>query len=658
MYLTLIFLPGLSCLVSGIFGKGMGIQGSRLISTGCIIISAILSIFAFIDVAYLGNEVSITLIEWINIGSFQINWSFYFDALTVSMVVPVLVISSLVHLYATGYMSHDPHQPRFFSYLSMFTFFMIILVTADNYLVMFVGWEMIGVASYLLISFWYMKLDAIRSGLSAILMNRFGDTFFILGMFTLIWTYGSLDFGTIFPLASYTNETVLTITSICFILAAMAKSVQLGLHNWLPFSMNGPTPVSSLLHAATLVTAGIYLLLRSSAILEYSSTALIIILWLGALTTFTGGLMALFSNDIKRIIAFSTMSQLGNMFIAMGLSAFNLALFHLFTHAFFKALLFMSAGSIIHSVIAEYQDIRKFGGLLKYLPFTYTCILIASLSLMAVPGLAGYYSKDIIIESAYGTFCCSGLVVYWLSTLSAMFTGLYSIRLLYYTFFSQPLASKKTYLHVHEPDLNMGIPMFILAIASIFIGYLTKDFFIGLGSNTALGYVLFTHPDHLILPDTEFGSTTIVKIIPLILSIGGSALFLILLEFNKEYLYRLKTSKLGRSIHNLFSNKLYLDIIYGKFVYRSGLDVAGILNKVIDKGALYQFGPQGSYKSIFAVNKHIVNMDSGAILNYALYILIGFITFIAIFFVNVNYSYSFINIITIMIILILGKILK
>lgn len=654
MYLSLIFLPGLSCFVSGMFGRSLGIQGSRIISTSCVGIAAILSIIAFIDVAYLGNEISIPLLSWFKIGSLEINWNFYFDALTVSMVVPVLVISSLVHLYATGYMSHDPHQPRFFSYLSMFTFFMIILVTADNYLVMFIGWEMIGVSSYLLISFWYMKLEAVKSALSAILMNRFGDTFFIIGMFTLIWTYGSLDFGTIFPLASYTNETIVTIISLSFILAAMAKSVQLGLHHWLPLSMQGPTPVSSLLHAATLVTAGIYLLLRSSSLLEYSNTALIIILWLGALTTFVAGLMALFSNDIKRIIAFSTMSQLGYMFVAMGVSAYNLSLFHLFTHAFFKALLFMSAGSIIHSVLSEYQDLRKFGGLLRYLPFTYTCILIASLSLMAVPGLAGYYSKDIIIESAYGTFSCSGLVVYWLSVLSAMCTGLYSIRLLYYTFFAEPLASKKTYMYAHEPDLNMGIPMFILAICSIFVGYLTKDFFIGLGSNIALGYVLFTHPDHLILPDTEFGSNTIVKVIPLIFSLGGSLLFLLLLEFNRDYLYNLKTSAFGIRLHNLFASKLYLDVIYNKYIYRSGLNVAGILNKVVDKGALYQFGPEGSYKSIFSINKYIVAMDSGHILNYALYILIGLVAFIGYYFLDSNS----INVLALFVLSVLGKFVK
>ena len=330
------------------------------------------------------------------------------------MLIPVLIVSSVVHVYSISYMSNDPHNQRFFSYLSLFTFMMIILVTAENYLVMFVGWEGVGVCSYLLVSFWFTRIPANQSSISAFLTNRVGDCLLTIGMFILILSCGNLDYNNIFSLSSYISSSVITIIGICLLIGAMAKSSQIGLHVWLPMAMEGPTPVSALIHAATMVTAGVYLLIRTSPLIEYSNTTLFVCLWLGAITTMTSSLIGFFQQDIKKIIAYSTMSQLGMMVLAIGLSSYNIALFHLINHAFYKALLFLGAGSIIHAVY-DNQDLRKYGGLKLYLPLSYTIILIASLSLIALPFMSGFYSKDFILESAYGQFHFSSIVVYFVS---------------------------------------------------------------------------------------------------------------------------------------------------------------------------------------------------------------------------------------------------
>ena len=412
MYLSIIILPLLGSIVSGFFGRKIGVTGSSY-QLGClsIITTTILAIISFFEVGFNNNPVSINLFKWIDSESFNMVWNFQFDSLTVSMLIPVLIISSLVHIYSIGYMSHDPHNQRFFSYLSLFTFMMIILVTANNYLLMFVGWEGVGVCSYLLVSFWFTRIAANQSSMSAFLTNRVGDCFLTIGMFVILWSLGNLDYSTVFSLAPYINENVITIIGICLLIGAMAKSSQVGLHIWLPMAMEGPTPVSALIHAATMVTAGVYLLIRSSPLIEYSSTVLLICLWLGAITTVFSSLIGLFQQDIKKIIAYSTMSQLGMMVIAIGLSSYNIAIFHLINHAFYKGLLFLGAGAVIHAV-ADNQDLRKYGGLISFLPLTYSVILIASLSLVAFPFMTGFYSKDFILESAYGQYHFSSINVY------------------------------------------------------------------------------------------------------------------------------------------------------------------------------------------------------------------------------------------------------
>ncbi len=415
MYLSLIILPLLGSIVAGFFGRKIGVRGVQQI-TSClsVITTTILAILAFIETGFNNIPVSISLFRWVDSEWYNIKWGVQFDSLTVSMLIPVLIISSLVHIYSISYMSHDPHNQRFFSYLSLFTFMMIILVTADNYLLMFVGWEGVGVCSYLLVSFWFTRIAANQSSMSAFLTNRVGDCFLTVGMFAILWSFGNLDYTTVFSLTPYINEDIITIIGICLLIGAMAKSSQVGLHVWLPMAMEGPTPVSALIHAATMVTAGVYLLMRSSPLLEYSSTILLLCLWLGAITTIFSSLVGLFQQDIKKIIAYSTMSQLGMMVIAVGLSSYNIALFHLINHAFYKGLLFLGAGAVIHAVL-DNQDFRKYGGLIKFLPLTYSVMLIASLSLVAFPFMTGFYSKDFILESAYGQFNFCSITVYFIS---------------------------------------------------------------------------------------------------------------------------------------------------------------------------------------------------------------------------------------------------
>ena len=622
MIIITIFLPILGSIVSGLLGRWLGYKWSSQITTLTIIIACILSYILAINVL-MGDGISYTvnISKWIYVEYLEIDWSFVIDELTVTMLIPILTISSLVHIYALGYMSHDPHQSRFFSILSMFTGFMVILVTGDNYLVMFLGWEFIGLASYLLISFWFTRLAAMKSALSALLMNKFGDTFLSLGLIITIWTFGTLSYNSIFALSQYINTDILNLIMICFLIGATSKSAQLGLHNWLLSSMEGPTPVSALLHAACLVCAGIYLLIRSSYILEYSPTVLLICLWLGGLTTIIAGIIAITSNDIKKIIALSTMSQLGLMVVAIGLSAYNISLFHLFCHAMFKALLFMSAGSIIHSIVSESQDIRTYGGLLNYLPVTYVCILIASLSLMAFPGLTGYYSKDIIIESTIGVYTISGYIIYWLSLSSATLTTLYSIRLLYLVFFNTPNNSKFAYLNLHESSWLMLIPMIILSFASIFLGYITRDIYLGFGSKS-VGFCIFIHPNNLSIIDTELSINIVYKLLPLILTILGTIVILVLYEFYYKFILVYNNNTL-LSIYNYCNNKFMLDQILNNIILRSNLSLGFKLNKFVDKGALQILGPRGIYDTLNIIVYNTIKVSTGSLLHFSLILLAG-----------------------------------
>lgn len=536
------------------------------------------------------------------------------------------------------------HNQRFFSYLSLFTFMMVILVTGNNYLLMFVGWEGVGVCSYLLVSFWFTRIAANQSSLSAFLTNRVGDCFLTIGMFVILWSLGNLDYSTVFSLAPYMNENAITIIGICLLIGAMAKSSQVGLHIWLPMAMEGPTPVSALIHAATMVTAGVYLLIRSSPLIEYSSTVLLICLWLGAITTVFSSLIGLFQQDIKKIIAYSTMSQLGMMVIAIGLSSYNIAIFHLINHAFYKGLLFLGAGAVIHAVV-DNQDLRKYGGLRLYLPLTYTVILIASLSLVAFPFMTGFYSKDFILESAYGQYYFSGIAVYAIAVIGAIFTTLYSVKVLYLTFLTNPNGSLNYYRNSQglESDIFISLPLVILAQFSIYFGYITKDIYIGLGSGFFADNSIFIHPMHEILIDTEFGVATIFKLIPLIFTLFFSGIAIIYSEFIPNVISKFKLSNLGYNIFGFFNQRFLVEFFYNKFIVNKVLYLGGQTTKVLDKGSIEWIGPYGIGVLLTKISKIISSLSKGVVTDYALYILIGVCFYLSIFtyfsvFVDLVYS--------------------
>ena len=635
MYLAIITLPLLGAIVSGFFGRKVGVSGAQLLTSLSIIVTTLLAVLAFFEVGLNNIPVSIDLFKWIDSESLDVSWGFHFDSLTVSMLIPVLIVSSVVHIYSISYMSHDPHNQRFFSYLSLFTFMMIILVTANNFLLMFVGWEGVGICSYLLVSFWFTRIAANQSSISAFLTNRVGDCFLTIGMFAILWSFGNVDYTTVFSLAPFVNENIVTIIGICLVIGAMAKSSQIGLHVWLPLAMEGPTPVSALIHAATMVTAGVYLLMRASPLIEYSSTVLIISLWLGAITTVFSSLIGLFQQDIKKVIAYSTMSQLGMMVIAVGLSSYNVALFHLVNHAFYKGLLFLGAGAVIHAV-SDNQDFRKYGGLRAFLPLTYSIMLIASLSLVAFPFMTGFYSKDLILESAYGQFYFSSTVVYFIATIGAMFTTLYSVKVLYLTFLSNPNGPISNYTSslskqsAHEGDIFMSFPLIVLAIFSIFFGYISKDIFIGLGSGFFTDNSIFIHPLREIMLNTEFAVPIIFKLLPLIFTISLSVIAIVLSEYMPKVVINFKLSRMGYNIFGFFSQRFFIELLYNKYITGLILKLGGQTTKVLDKGSVELLGPFGLEKGLLSLSSNISKLNTGIITSYALYILVGLIFYILI----------------------------
>ena len=437
----------------------------------------------------------------------------------------------------------------------------------------------------------------------------------------------NIDYNLIFSLAPYYNDNIITMIGICLVIGATAKSSQVGLHIWLPQAMEGPTPVSALIHAATMVTAGVYLLMRSSPLIEYSSTVLIICLWLGAITTVFSSLIGLFQQDIKKVIAYSTMSQLGMMVIGIGLSSYNIALFHLVNHAFYKALLFLGAGAVIHSV-ADNQDFRKYGGLRPFLPLTYSVMLIASLSLVAVPFMTGFYSKDLILESAYGQFYLSSTIVYFIASIGAMFTTLYSAKVLYLTFLTNPNGPLNNYKYAHEGDLFLNIPLIILAVFSIFFGFLTKDIFIGLGTGFFSDNSLFIHPNHEILLDTEFAVPVLFKLLPLFFTISLSILSILFSEFTPNLLIKFKFSTIGYNIFSFFNQRFYIELIYNKYIVENILTLGGQTTKSLDKGSVEYLGPYGLEKGLLNLSNSINNLSTGVVTTYALYILMGLMFYI------------------------------
>jgi NADH-ubiquinone oxidoreductase chain 5 len=626
MYLSILIFPLLASFVSGFMGRKIGITGSHIITCTCLSISSLLATIAFYEVGICGSPVSVYLFNWVDSEFMYISWEFLFDQLTVSMFIPVLYISTLIHIYTTSYLAEDPHNQRFFSYLSLFTFFMLLLVSGANYFVMFIGWEGIGVVSYLLINYYFTRIQANKAAILALTMNRVGDMGLSIGFFALFALFGSVDYSTIFSLAPFMNETAITIISLLLLMGAMAKSAQIPLHSWLPGSMEAPTPVSALLHAATLVTAGLYLLIRSSAILEFSPTALLVITLIGASTAFFAATCGLVQNDLKRIIAFSTISQLGYMVMAVGLSQYNVALMHVVNHAFFKALLFLGAGAVIHS-FADEQDIRKMGGLIKFLPLTYTTMLVGSLSLLATPWLSGFYSKDLIIELAYGQYSFSGIYAYILGSLTAGLTAFYSFRLISLVFLTVPNGIKNVYLNSHESNFAVIIPLFILALFSILFGFIFSDLFVGVGSDFFANSI-FINPNNISIIEAEFSLPLIIKLFPTLLSILGATSAIFLYHVYPDFIINLTDSALGKKIYTFLNGKYFFDIIYNYYIISAGLLTGNTISKVLDRGVIELVGPYGLASVLENTANNIAKLDTGVITTYSLYITIGILSLV------------------------------
>ena len=641
MYLTILILPLLGSFVSGFLGRKIGVTGSHIITCTCLILSSILATIAFYEVGLNSSPVTIYLFNWIDSEYMTISWEFLFDQLTVSMFIPVLYISSLIHIFSTDYMAEDPHNQRFFSYLSLFTFFMLVLVSGANFFVMFVGWEGIGIVSYLLINFWFTRIQANKAAILALTMNRVGDMGLSIGYFALIALFGSLDYATIFSIVPFMNETAITIIGILLLTGAMAKSAQIPLHSWLPGSMEGPTPVSALIHAATLVTAGLYLLLRSSPLLEYSSTALLIITLTGATTAFFAATCGLVQNDLKRIIAFSTISQLGYMVMAIGLSQYNVALMHVINHAFFKALLFLGAGAVIHS-FSDQQDVRRFGGLIKFLPFTYTTMLVGSLSLLATPWLTGFYSKDLIIELAYGQYNFSGTYAFILGSITAGLTAFYSFRLICLVFLTVPNGPKQSYLNVHEANNKVIIPLFLLALFSIFFGFIFSDLFVGMASDF-FSNALFIKPNNISLIEAEFSLPLFIKLLPALLSLFGASLAIFLYHKSPTFIIELTDNLIGQKLYTFFNGKYFFDIIYNNYFINKGLDLGYNISKVLDRGIIEMVGPYGLSHTLTNTGKNISKLDTGVITTYSIYITLSLLSLIFLIFAPILIDTSLLN---------------
>lgn len=633
MYLSIIILPLLGSLISGFLGRKVGTSGSKIITCGSLIITSLLISIAFYEVGISGSSVSINILSWLEIENLNISWYFYFDQLTVSLGLAVIYCSTLIHIYSVDYLSSDPHNQRFFSYLSAFTFGMLVLICGGNFFVMFVGWEAIGVVSYLLINYYFTRLQSNKAAILAFTMNRGGDMLMSIGFFAIFSIFGSLNYAEIFSLTPYINNYSITLISLLLLGGALAKSANIPLHSWLPGSMEAPTPVSALLHAATLVTAGIYLLIRISPILEYSESALLIITLIGSTTAFFAATCGLVQNDLKRIIAFSTISQLGYMMMAIGLSQYNVALMHTVNHAFFKALLFLGAGAVIHA-FSDQQDIRKMGGLLKFLPFTYSVMLVGSLSLLATPYLTGFYSKDLILELAFGKYSFSGFYAYILGSITAGITAFYSFRLICLVFLGYPNGQKNSYLNSHESNIATVIPLFILALFSIFFGYIFSDLFVGMGSDFFKNSI-FIHPNNIAIVEAEFSLNIFIKLLAVILSLVGAISAIYLYHIKPNFIYNLNNNNfserteqnnLSRTIYAFLNGKYYFDVIYNQYLVQNGLKLGYFISKEIDKGAIELLGPYGFSNSLYNTGNNLSKLDTGIITTYSLYITLALLS--------------------------------
>lgn len=637
MGLIAVFLPLFSAIIAGALGRIIGDKATQVIT--CILLcgAALASIFMFQTVILDGNTETVELMSWIKSGGLDLKWSLRFDTLSVVMLFVVNVVSAMVHIYSVGYMSHDKSKTRFMSYLGLFTFAMLMLVTSNNLVQLFFGWEGVGLASYLLIGFWHHKHSANAAAIKAFVVNRVGDFGLSLGIFAMFFLFGSLQYDAIFEQAPAVAGTTieffgtqwdaLTITCFLLFIGAMGKSAQLGLHTWLPDAMEGPTPVSALIHAATMVTAGVFLVARMSPVFEYAPLVMEFITVMGALTALVAATIAFTQYDIKRVIAYSTMSQLGYMFFALGVSAYGAAMFHLFTHAFFKALLFLGAGSVIHAMSDE-QDMRKMGGIWREIPFTYAMMWIGSLALAGIPFFAGYYSKDMILEAVFADHSNVGTFAFWCGIAAAFLTAFYSWRLIIMTFHGKPRADEKVMAHIHESPPVMLFPLVILSLGALLSGYIAYDWFVGEGRFEFWQDALFVLEGN----DTVEAAHHVpswVPVLPFAIGLVGIVLAYILYMFKSTWPG--KIAKAFKPVHTFLYKKWYFDELYHNVIVVPALKIGHLLWKGGDGKIIDGLGPDGVSNSVKDGAYQIRKIQTGFVFDYAYTMLAGVVVFLTLF---------------------------
>ncbi|HET6159185.1 MAG TPA: NADH-quinone oxidoreductase subunit L [Dongiaceae bacterium] len=627
MDVAIVALPLLGAIIVGLGNRRVGDKGAQWITSGLMLISFVLSWVVFLQ--YDGTARTTELFTWFASGPFEAKWAVKVDQLSAVMLVVVTTVSSMVHVYSIGYMGHDHSIPRFMAYLSLFTFCMLMLVTAENFMQMFFGWEGVGLCSYLLIGFWYHRPSANAAAIKAFLVNRIGDFGFALGIMGVFFIFGTVSFDAVFAATPgkvgqsfhFLSWNVDILTALCLLLfvGAMGKSAQLGLHTWLPDAMEGPTPVSALIHAATMVTAGVFMVCRLSPMFEYAPDAKIVVTIVGAATAFFAATVGLVQNDIKRVIAYSTCSQLGYMFFAAGVGAYGAAMFHLFTHAFFKALLFLCAGSVIHGMSDE-QDMRKMGGIWKLIPWTYALMWIGSLALAGIPFFAGYYSKDIILESAFAAHTGPGMFAFWLGVGAAMMTAFYSWRLILMTFHGETRADHETYHHVHESPWVMLVPLIVLAVGAAAAGYVYFDKFVGEHMEEFWRGAILFGPENEV-PHHAHDVALWVKLAPLVVGLAGIAIAYMFYMFRTDLPAKLAGALGG--LYRFLLNKWYFDELFEATLVEPAKKLGFSLWKGGDGRIIDGLGPDGIASFSQDVAKQATRLQSGYVYHYAFAMLIG-----------------------------------
>src|SRR5579872_2148264 len=631
MYDLIVFLPLIGFLIAGLIGNQIGPRPSEIVTTGLLGLSGILAWIAFFRVGVGGADAHVIVANWFTVGKLATAWAFRIDTLTAVMLVVVTTVSFLVHLYSVGYMHEDTSRPRFFAYLSLFTFAMLMLVTADNLVQMFFGWEGVGLASYLLIGFWYDRPSANAAAIKAFIVNRVGDFGFALGIFLVFTLFSSVAFNDIFARAPEIAKgsfhflgfdwPALTLACLLLFMGAMGKSAQFLLHTWLPDAMEGPTPVSALIHAATMVTAGVFMVARLSPLFELAPTAQAFVMFIGGTTAFFAATVGLVQNDIKRIVAYSTCSQLGYMFVAMGAGAYSVGMFHLFTHAFFKALLFLGSGSVIYAMHHE-QDIRNMGGLKDRIPFTYLVMVIGTLALTGFPLTAGYFSKDAIIESAFASHNPIAAFGFFTTVAAAALTSFYSWRLIFKTFHGEP-HDQAHYEAAHEAPLTMLVPIGLLAVGSIAAGFPFRELFAGHGVEEFFRDSLKMNPH--IIEDMHHIPESVASL-PTVMMVAG---FLVswLFYIRRPYL-PVELARQQPLLYEFLLNKWYFDELYDLIIVRPTKWIGRFLWKVGDGKIIDGLGPDGVSARVLDITRRAVQLQTGYVYHYAFAMLIGVAGFI------------------------------